>query len=734
MRNALLIGACTYGEGFQDLPEAARDLDLMEAALRLRGFTEITRIEDPKDGSQGGGQENAVLRSAEELEAAIVEFLKSSKVGDIHLVYWSGHGVSRDGRDWLVPAGKSREEAELTSHRVRIDYSDVVEQSAGGQVLFVLDACRTERLDGERHWGDGYREDRRQEERFIRLYGCGAEQVCWSRKGDDGEEGVFTAALAGVLSEGSERTLAEVLEATRQRCLELQPDPDRVQEPRIDLKESAGPILTTIFFPTREAAANPAASLTPGDEGTVWVVLLLSEAGAERDVVATVRTSIPDSDQNRARIEDEAGMPLDPELRIVPITTALASPEHWRAVVRLLCRAPVVVVDASKFEPGVMMLLGIRAVVRRGVTLTTTSDELDESHLSKLPFNIQETKLVGEHPDHAHPQHPTNLIGAAVAEGFAQLRGNRSYLDLPAFDAVRCLPAETQQGAPVKRTVLVLCSFDPAYEPHWRWLSKKLKFEAAPHPFKRMLDIDSPRLVGPTLYEHLRWSDRCVFDWTHWRANVFFELGVRLACSALDPIGLIDHAEVDAARGGADGRQRAQLLDLLRPTEYVPGEKKSPQVTEAFARYQRMVEGKAGDPPAGALKPGETYERIVLEYEWSQEAITRSPEEELRAFVESHTGLDPESRAGAYPSLFAGNREYASELRRSVQERWIAAWYYLSRRYDDKAFEDDPELRRRRRELGEIVFRWLSKRDRDHKRIRAEILPFLDEYDKAPGA
>ena len=60
----------------------------------------------------------------------------------------------------------------------------------------------------------------------------------------------------------------------------------------------------------------------------------------------------------------------------------------------------------------------------------------------------------------------------------------------------------------------------------------------------RTLDLQSPRLVGQALYEQVRWSSWCVVDWTEWRPNVFFELGVRLACSERDPLSIIQ-------RGGA---------------------------------------------------------------------------------------------------------------------------------------------------------------------------------------
>ena len=46
------------------------------------------------------------------------------------------------------------------------------------------------------------------------------------------------------------------------------------------------------------------------------------------------------------------------------------------AICHTLCLAPIAIFDATDFEPAVMLALGVRAVVRRGVTLTSIADEL----------------------------------------------------------------------------------------------------------------------------------------------------------------------------------------------------------------------------------------------------------------------------------------------------------------------------------------------------------------------
>ncbi|MFY9572703.1 MAG: hypothetical protein WAV20_14985, partial [Blastocatellia bacterium] len=59
------------------------------------------------------------------------------------------------------------------------------------------------------------------------------------------------------------------------------------------------------------------------------------------------------------------------KLEVVKISHALGRPGEYDRIVRALCKADVAVIDVTDYEPGIMLLLGIRSVVRRGVTLVT---------------------------------------------------------------------------------------------------------------------------------------------------------------------------------------------------------------------------------------------------------------------------------------------------------------------------------------------------------------------------
>src|SRR5262249_9841260 len=214
--------------------------------------------------------------------------------------------------------------------------------------------------------------------------------------------------------------------------------------------------------------------------------------------------------------------------------------------------------------------------------------QLDEAHLSQLPFNIQESKLIsyGGAYAPADPRNPVSVISAAMRDGLRELHSHLRYLDLPVYDAVRCpKPERISDGLPPKQdssnadkaddsdTIVVLCPFNFEYKDRWLQISSRLLDQYPTKRIVRMIDIVSPRLVGQALYEQIRWAKTCVVDWTYWRPNVFFELGVRLACSDTGPICLLDRTDpADPGRTtltqAPNLMQKRQLIELFAPRLY----------------------------------------------------------------------------------------------------------------------------------------------------------------------
>ena len=452
-----------------------------------------------------------------------------------------------------------------------------------------------------------------------------------------------------------------------------------------------------------------------------WVLVLECEAQRGRAGLAEWVDGALSSDKTRKALEAGIGGPLRPKALRVPIEEALATPGRWLQFVRALCAAPIAVVDATGFEPAVMLALGVRAVVRRGVTLTSTADLLGTEQLSKLPFNIQETRLL-HHGDGYLPQdtrHPLVAIPAAILRGWQELEAQPSYLDLPAYDAVRCpYPATDADGRSAVARMLVLCPFGESYAPNWLALSNALLRHYPASEVARMLDITSPRLVGQALYEGIRWAKTCIADWTGWRPNVFFELGVRLACADFGPVALI--AQTDLAASAAKGAkaQHGLLVRLFQPQGYSLAARPKQRGAKAAAMgavenaadaidcalhgHDAVVARAVAAAPLDALPHDATFRTCRDHFDWRQEHITTLPHDWLRSSIEAPFGKDPQAD-GRMPLLFSANPAYSRDLDHSIKERWIAAWYYLSQRYPRSQWAEDGALREGLRKLGNDV-------------------------------
>jgi hypothetical protein len=424
-----------------------------------------------------------------------------------------------------------------------------------------------------------------------------------------------------------------------------------------------------------------------------WVLALRSENGKD-DFVELISKSLQ---RHGELIAKTTGRRLAADAVVeVRVNDALETPGRWLRLVEAICVAPLMIVDVTGVEPGILLSLGVRAVVRRGVTIASTGDELNDTTLATLPFNIQETKLIShgkssEDPVSRGSRHPLNTIAKTLLSGILEQQSNPHYLDLPVYDAVRCpRPDFAASELNPWESILALCSFNAKYAQHWQGLLGAFAMEYPDGGVVRMRDIDSPRLVGQALYEQIRWTKLCVVDWTHWRPNVFFELGVRLACSRLEPVLLLEDAEATP-----DTSQKQKLISLFGPMRYVAGDPR-PAVKAALAAYrdeQRTV-SDLGEPRPRAeqrVPYNGTYNVSLTRFDYRQERVTLPPHDFLRLSNETTLGKDRQRMAES-PVLFATNTGFSAELARSARVRWIAAWLYLRNRHSDQALRDDPAL------------------------------------------
>lgn len=473
----------------------------------------------------------------------------------------------------------------------------------------------------------------------------------------------------------------------------------------------------------------------------VWVLVVLSEA-EDSELGQWVDGALQN---DRDTIRQMVNGSFELQSVKVKIAEAMQSPAHWLSLVRALCLAPITVFDATNFEPAIMLAMGVRAVVRRRLTITSTARALSAAQLGMLPFNIKETKLIhhGNSYELGDERHPYKAIAAAIKKGWQESCTQPRYLDLPAYDGVRCAyPASVDNDIGAVERILMLCPFSEGYARNWLTLSNALAQRYARRRPARMLDLASPRLVGQALYEGIRWSRTCVIDWTGWRANVFFEFGVRLACAPIGPVCLIDAA--DPAADGTDPLlQKRRLLQMWGPTVYRvlpdgnPGgiAENHRMLSAAFAVHDAIAADRAPAVPLTAVPHDATYRTCRENFEWTQEGLTIEPNEFLRRSVVDPYGPDPQ-HAGVQPILYADNTNFSSALEVSIRERWVAAWYYLANRYPEEQWAGNYELREKIRTLANQVLQFGPRKDETDPHLRAlrdSLYDVIDRLDDLGG-
>lgn len=145
-RIALLIGNQAYQQPIQPLSNPRRDAAAFASVLCSHGFT-VQSISDAE-----------ILG----FDAALDSFAVASRGARTTLVYYSGHGFAAGRRNWLVPVDArlacedvAAENATASLKRKLVDLEDDVlnRLSGSGDLIVILDACRTDPVKGCRGSG-----------------------------------------------------------------------------------------------------------------------------------------------------------------------------------------------------------------------------------------------------------------------------------------------------------------------------------------------------------------------------------------------------------------------------------------------------------------------------------------------------------------------------------------------------------------------------------------------------
>jgi hypothetical protein len=402
------------------------------------------------------------------------------------------------------------------------------------------------------------------------------------------------------------------------------------------------------------------------------------------------------------RFAIRSGLDLNPEPVHFPAIDAFHSSARYERTVRALCHSPIAFFDLTGYEPAVLLLLGIRAAVRRGITLTV-SEEPRKGR--KLPFNIG-----GLNPIALGSSFSDETYQALVA-GFSALKAQpQVYLDLPAYDALRKLGEEHRMVEPDKQ-ILVLRWFDPQYTDMVKSLvDERLRGKFENTTVVTTLDSRSPQLTEQRLYAAIRRTRLCVADWTGWRSNVLFETGVRLAINSTDPILMRctdkppgwDDEESEWREEAPPGAEA--LTDFFKPVHFT--------LTSEGKLRERLglVNRKQPPRPQGAfLSQGRTFTVVEESIDRQQEAGAIPVHDILVSEAKSLVGDFLPGEGNSIPVVFPGS--LGKQAAKTAIECLMGSWFYLNHRYqllerrrrNALTTEDHPLLERL-----EEVFMWIA--------------------------
>ncbi|MER5946105.1 caspase family protein [Streptomyces sp. NPDC001904] len=204
VRRALLVGVGRVpdqAEGLEPLDAVVdADLRLMESALGSAGYIVETLL-DPH---------------LSQLKRRVYECARGMPADGTLLLYFTGHGIRIGGRDFLVPAdaawpGDGVWQEVYTDSLLPAAIGPLLKDCKAGTVLWVIDACRTDRADDQTPFGNTV-DAGPADGGYAVLTGCSSGE----RSGYGPEGSFFTRGLADALGPLSPaRTVTEVFEAAR---------------------------------------------------------------------------------------------------------------------------------------------------------------------------------------------------------------------------------------------------------------------------------------------------------------------------------------------------------------------------------------------------------------------------------------------------------------------------------------------------------------------------------------
>ena len=697
------------------------------------------------------------------IDKRVREFLRARAVESPPLtdviVYYVGHGGGVTQQYFLALRSTSQDSDFYTSYPIGALARTLKEHARHVRKHLILDCCFSAAALAEIQTGPLEVVVRQTDSEFQHAPGKGtallaAASSTKAAKAPLGDQyTMFSGALLEVLrgNDGAQGVLSLREVHDRTATLIRKKYQDEGIRPEVhDPDQPSGPISHVPLFPVTTrgrvgvAGASNAAivdALTPGTfsehERAIYCVVVTPEApGPPKEIPlvdhvrrgvehagAEIRTEVARyrRTQTFGTTATEEGRTLDVRIGAVHVTQAFRDQSTLERAVEAMCRADVAVFDITGFEPGIMVLLGVRSVARRGVTVCSLGGDYVVGTDLNIPFNLQMLNLAAHsRAQERAPLNPLEIIGQKIVNGFRELADLPFYLDLPAYDSVRRLGPDPGSYRPIPyyHQILALCPFSEEYtSENWeRYLRTEIAGKVRAHLAQtqpdrkveprlvRLLELATPRLVSQTLFESIRRTDMCLVDWTNLRPNVMYEMGVRLAVNPLGAVHIIEEDSEGNIRGTPGAAQVQQLISMFDPIRY----RCAPGYAEP---YRRMVDRFAANVASrGAGVEALVYRAVGRCFDHHAHPLALPVVEELVRSADLLLSPDAES-SGISPILYYDvNKDLVVEAQQAAADRRLAAWLYMDNRYSATDFRDIPSLKVRFRSLAVLVRRWAKAR------------------------
>ena len=703
-RVALVIGNSAY-DYTSLLRNARNDAEAVARVLGRLGFEVIAEYDLDK----------------RKFELVIKRFTDELETADVGLVFYAGHGLQVGRKNYFVPVDAELQlEKDLDFHGVPLALvlKQLNREKKAG--IVILDACRNNPLARSLAVRRGTRSvsaapglaRMKSAEGCCIVFATGPGKE--ANDGESGEHSPFTAALLAEI-ERDDLPLSDILHAVGDKVRKAtggKQDPwidNRLRQPFFFKRQKEQGTLDDPYAPL-DALDPTTQTNEPGGLDCVVVAaeLPLDISDLDRHVrlaLENYESEIVDAAMvwRRARLQpaqpvSKGHTGLTPRRLQIRADQAFASVGKLRAAVRALCRADVAVFDVTRWQPGVMLLLGIRSVARRGITICSYADDYVHGDPLALPFNLQALNIAAHSANQGGKQlEPEHIIGGKILNGLHEIASQPDYLDLPTYDAVRKLGADFERFDPIPRNkrVLALCPFGGHFEQNWKVIKSELTgklrrdrpasaAQQRAEPLDksgaastvrdllvRVLDVETPRLVVQQLYELIRRVDMCVVDWTDIRPDVMFELGVRLAVNRLGAVHIGETGRLRPVPLGSDPPIQdnlTQVLHLLQRFSIIEYSRNAPKPRP----FQAMVEFSDEGLRASEVPRDEEYrkkrEMDFLVYETVGEALAREPGSISSPLVgelieRANLLSSDEEESTGRSSVLRQRREYSPEAR-----------------------------------------------------------------------